>query len=69
MVSEYNWTLKCLKSDPDCLGDIDAFAADSATAQTMLHEIAYFSQLLDMTVNTAKIEIMGLNIQLRLNIL
>ncbi|KAK2721047.1 hypothetical protein QYM36_003359 [Artemia franciscana] len=43
--------------------DIDALAADLATAQAMLNEIAHFSQLLGMKINTAKTKVMDLNIQ------
>ncbi|KAK2726100.1 hypothetical protein QYM36_000530 [Artemia franciscana] len=50
-------------SDLDYADDIEAVIADSATAQTMLNEIAYFSQLLSMKINTAKTKVMDLNIQ------
>ncbi|KAK2701723.1 hypothetical protein QYM36_019637 [Artemia franciscana] len=50
-------------SDLDYADDIEAVIADSATAQTMLNKIAYFSQLLGMKINTAKTKVMDLNIQ------
>ena len=50
-------------SDLDYADDINALAADPATAQAMLNEIAHFSQLLGMKINTAKTKVMDLNIQ------
>ena len=50
-------------SDLDYVDDIDAFGADPATPQATLNEIAHFSQLLGMKINTAKTEVMDLNIQ------
>ncbi|KAK2727207.1 hypothetical protein QYM36_007889 [Artemia franciscana] len=50
-------------SDLDYADDIDALAADSVTAQAMLNEIAHFSQLLGMKINTAKTKVMDLNLQ------
>ncbi|KAK2708467.1 hypothetical protein QYM36_014169 [Artemia franciscana] len=44
--------------DLDYADDIDAFAADPATAQAMLNEIAHFSQLLGMKIDTAKTKVM-----------
>ena len=49
-------------SDLDYADDIDALAADPATAKAMLNEIA-FSQLLGMKINTAKTKVIYLNIQ------
>ncbi|KAK2719837.1 hypothetical protein QYM36_005344 [Artemia franciscana] len=51
-------------SDLDNTDDIDALAADPATAQAMLNKTAHFSQLLGMKINTAKTKVMDLNIQL-----
>ncbi|KAK2708807.1 hypothetical protein QYM36_014430 [Artemia franciscana] len=51
------------ESDLDHADDIDAFAADPATAQAMLNELAHFSQLLGMNINTAKTKVMDLNAQ------
>ena len=50
-------------SDLDYTDNIEALAADPATTQAMLNEIAYFSQLLVMQINTAKTKVMDLNIQ------
>ncbi|KAK2727380.1 hypothetical protein QYM36_008015 [Artemia franciscana] len=47
----------------DYADDTDALAADPATAQAMLNEIAYFSHLLGMKINTAKTKVMDLNKQ------
>ena len=49
-------------SDLDYADDIVALAADPATAQEMLNKIAYFSQLLDMKINTVKTKIIDQNI-------
>ena len=51
------------ESDLDYADDIDAFAADPATAQAMLNELPHFSQLLGMKINTAKTKVMDLNAQ------
>ena len=50
-------------SNVDYACDINALAADPATAQAMLKEIAHFSQQLGMKINTAKTEVIDLNIQ------
>ena len=50
-------------SDLDYTDDIIALVTDPATAQAMLNEIAHFSQLLGMKINTAETKVMDLNIQ------
>ncbi|KAK2722958.1 hypothetical protein QYM36_003224 [Artemia franciscana] len=50
-------------TDLNYADDIDALAADPATAQAMLNEIAHFSLLLGMKINMAKTKVMDLNIQ------
>ncbi|KAK2705924.1 hypothetical protein QYM36_016068 [Artemia franciscana] len=49
-------------SDLDYADDIGALVVDPATAQAMLNEIAHFSQLLGMKINTANTKVMHLNI-------
>ncbi|KAK2707992.1 hypothetical protein QYM36_015620 [Artemia franciscana] len=51
-------------SDLDYTDDIVALAADLATAQEMLKDIACLSQLLGMKINTVKTKVMDLKIQL-----
>ncbi|KAK2708988.1 hypothetical protein QYM36_014574 [Artemia franciscana] len=43
--------------------DIVALAADPVIAQAMLNEMAYFSQLVGMKINTVKSKVTDLNIQ------
>ena len=50
-------------SDLDYADDIDALAADPATAQATVNKIAHFSQLLGMKINMAKTKVMDLNIK------
>ena len=50
-------------TDLDYAFDIDALAADPATARAMLNEIVYFSQLMDMKINAAETKVMDLSIQ------
>ncbi|KAK2709456.1 hypothetical protein QYM36_013198 [Artemia franciscana] len=50
-------------SDLDYANDIVALAADPATAEERLNEIAYFSLLLGMKIKTIKTKVIDLNIQ------
>ncbi|KAK2712597.1 hypothetical protein QYM36_011324 [Artemia franciscana] len=50
-------------SDLDYVDDIDANAADPATAQEILNEIAHYSRLLGMKINKTATTVMDLNIQ------